>query len=182
MCCVCKLPQSCPTLCNCMDRNLPDSSAHRIHQTRILKWVVISFSRGSSPPRDQTSCAVLSCSVMSDSLQFHGLSQRGSFSLWAITTLVSPLWKCERVAQSYLTLCDPMDCSPPDSSVHRIFQAGILKWVFISFSRELPHPWIAAGSPALHVHSLPTEPPGKPYHLYQLEKKTSGNWSPEAQG
>ena len=37
--------------------------------------------------------------------------------------------------QSCLTLCDPMDCSAPGSSVHRIFQAGILEWVAISFSR-----------------------------------------------
>ena len=39
------------------------------------------------------------------------------------------------VAQSYLTLCDLMDCSPPGSSVHGIFQARILEWVVISFSR-----------------------------------------------
>ena len=39
------------------------------------------------------------------------------------------------VAQSCLTLCDPMDCSPPFSSVHGIFQTRILKWVAISFSR-----------------------------------------------
>ena len=38
-------------------------------------------------------------------------------------------------AQSCLTLCDPMDCSPPGSSVHGIFQAVILEWVTISFSR-----------------------------------------------
>ena len=38
------------------------------------------------------------------------------------------------VAQSCLTLCDPMDCSLPDSSVHGIFQARILEWVAISFS------------------------------------------------
>ena len=36
--------------------------------------------------------------------------------------------------QSCPTLCDPMDCSPPDSSVHGIVQAGILEWVAISFS------------------------------------------------
>ena len=36
---------------------------------------------------------------------------------------------------SCLTLCDPMDCSPPGSSVHGIFQARILEWVSISFSR-----------------------------------------------
>ena len=39
------------------------------------------------------------------------------------------------VAQSCLTLCDPMDCSPPGSSVHGIFQARILEWVAISSSR-----------------------------------------------
>ena len=38
-------------------------------------------------------------------------------------------------AQSYPTLCNPMDCSPPGSSVHGISQAGILEWVAISFSR-----------------------------------------------
>ena len=38
------------------------------------------------------------------------------------------------VAQSYLTLSDPMDCSPPGSSVHGIFQARILEWVAISYS------------------------------------------------
>ena len=41
------------------------------------------------------------------------------------------------VTQSCPTLCDPMDCSPPGSSVHRIFQARVLEWVAISFSN--PH-------------------------------------------
>ena len=36
---------------------------------------------------------------------------------------------------SGLTLCDPIDCSPPGSSVHGIFQARILEWVTISYSR-----------------------------------------------
>ena len=39
------------------------------------------------------------------------------------------------VVQSCLTLCDPMDCSPPGSSVHGIFQVRVLEWVAISFSR-----------------------------------------------
>ena len=38
-------------------------------------------------------------------------------------------------AQSYPTLCNPMECSPQGSSVHGIFQAIILEWVAISFSR-----------------------------------------------
>ena len=40
------------------------------------------------------------------------------------------------VAQSCLTLCDPLDCSPPGFSVHRLLQARILEWVAISFSSE----------------------------------------------
>ena len=43
-------------------------------------------------------------------------------------------------AQSYLTLCDPMDCSPPGSSVHGIFQASTLEWVAISYSRGSSQP------------------------------------------
>ena len=43
------------------------------------------------------------------------------------------------VAQSCQTLCDPMDCSLPGSSVHGIFQARVLEWVAIAFSRDLPN-------------------------------------------
>ena len=52
--------------------------------------------------------------------------------------LSQELWfisMCVLVAESCPTLCDPMDCSPPDSSVHGIFQARTLEWVAISFSR-----------------------------------------------
>ena len=44
------------------------------------------------------------------------------------------------VAQSCPTLHDPMDCSPPGSSVHGIFQARVLEWDAISFSRESSQP------------------------------------------
>ena len=40
--------------------------------------------------------------------------------------------------QSCLTLCDPLDCSPPGFSVHEILQATILEWVAIPFSRSPP--------------------------------------------
>ena len=46
--------QSCLTLCNPVDCSLPGSSVHGIFQARILEWVAISFSRGSSWPRDWT--------------------------------------------------------------------------------------------------------------------------------
>ena len=47
----------------------------------------------------------------------------------------SPMQKSEsEVAQSCLTLSDPMDCSLPSSSVHGIFQARVLEWGAIAFS------------------------------------------------
>ena len=49
-----EVAQSCPTLCNLVDCSLPGSSVHGILQARILEWVAISFSRGSSQPRDWT--------------------------------------------------------------------------------------------------------------------------------
>ena len=51
-------------------------------------------------------------------------------------------------AQLYLILCNPMDCSPPDSPVNGIFQAKLLKWVAISYSRESLPPGIEPTSPA----------------------------------
>ena len=50
-------------------------------------------------------------------------------------------------AQSHLTLRDPMDCSPPGSSIHEILQARILEWVTISSSRGTSPPGIEPKSP-----------------------------------
>ena len=61
------------------------------------------------------------------------------------------------VAQSRMTLCDPMDCSLPGSSVHGILQARILEWVAVPFSRASSQ--IETRSPILQVDSLPSEPP-----------------------
>ena len=68
----------------------------------------------------------------------------------SLLTLRVYLHISDLVAKSYLTLCDPMDCSPSNSSVHGILQARILEWVAISFSRKSSCPrdqtrvsWIA---------------------------------------
>jgi len=79
-----EVTQLCPSLCNPMDCSLTGSSVHGIFQARILEWSDISFSRGSSRPRNQTwvSCIVGSrftiwgtreVQVMSSSLWPHGL-------------------------------------------------------------------------------------------------------------
>ena len=49
-----KIAQSCPTLCNPTDCSPPGFSVHGILQARILEWVIVPFSKGSSQPRDQT--------------------------------------------------------------------------------------------------------------------------------
>ena len=66
------------------------------------------------------------------------------------------------VVQSCPTVCDPVDWSPPGSSVHEIFQARILEWVAISFSRGPSQPRDRTRSPALQAGPLPTELQEKP--------------------
>ena len=65
------------------------------------------------------------------------------------------------VAQSYLTVCNPMVCSPPDFSVHGIFQARIQELVAIPFPGDLPDSGIKPSSLALQANSLQSVPPGK---------------------
>ena len=69
------------------------------------------------------------------------------------------------VVQSCPTPYDPMDCSPPGSSVSGILRASILEWVAIPYSRDLPDPGIkpaSLSSPALAGGFSTTEPLGKP--------------------
>ena len=71
-------------------------------------------------------------------------------------------------SKSCPNLSEPMDCSPPVSSVRGIFQARILEWVSISFSRGSIFPTQGSNPPLLvllhwQAGSLPLAPPGKPY-------------------
>ena len=61
-------------------------------------------------------------------------------------------------AQSCPTLCDPMDCSPPGSSVHGILQAKILGWVALPSPGDLLDPGIEPRSPALWAVALSSSP------------------------
>ena len=105
-----EVAQSCPTLCNPVDCSLPGFSVHGILQARILEWVAISFSRGIFPTQGSNPGL---------------LHWRQTLSMHESESEVS---------QSCPTLSDPMDCSPPGSSVHGIFQARVLEWDAIAFS------------------------------------------------
>ena len=83
---------------------------------------------------------------------------------------------CCLLAKLCLILCNPMDCSPPGSSVHGIFQPRTLEWVAISFSNcsswLRDQTWVFA----LQVDSLPlSQPPGKPSELHYIFSLYSDN-------
>ena len=79
---------------------------------------------------------------MTCGLQHRDLSHPKLNLYLSILLCLMLLWKESEseVIQSCLTLCDPMNCSPPGSSVNGIFQAKILEWVAISFSRGSSRP------------------------------------------
>ena len=105
----------------------PGSSVRGISQVRILEWAAIS------------SCSGIFLTQGSNLSLLHPLH-------WQVDSLpLEPPGKphCKvkvLVTQLCRTLCDPMDCSPPASSVHGILQARILEWVAMSFSRGSSRP------------------------------------------
>ena len=107
--------KSCPTLCNPMDCNLPGYFVYKFLQTRILEWVAISFSIGSSQPRDQTHVSCIAGGFFTDGTTREAL-------LRAAAAAAKSLQSCS-------TLCDPIDGSPPGSPVPGILQARTLEWV-----------------------------------------------------
>ena len=89
--------------------------------------------------------------------------QRAAWSLAPLPKASSPL-ALTRCAQLCLTLCGPMDFSRPGSSVHGIFQARILEWVAISFSRRSSQPrdrTLPLMSPVLAGGFSTLSPPGE---------------------
>ena len=93
---------------------------------------------------------------------------RGSLGLTCNTTIFQmdnqqgSIYICAKSLQLCPTFCNPMDCSPPGSSVHGTFQARILEWAAISSSGDLSHLGmkpISLRSPVWQVSSLPLAPP-----------------------
>ena len=120
-----------------------------ILQERILKWVVMTSSRGSSQEGDWTCVSYVSCI--------------GRWVLYISTTWEAHYYKKVKVlaTQSYWLFATPW------SVAHRLLyswdsKGKILGWVVIPFSRGSFLPRIERGSPALQTDSLPPEPPGNP--------------------
>ena len=137
-----EVSQSCPTLCNPMDCSLSGSSVYGIFQARVLEWIAISFSRGSSQPRNQTRVSCIAgrrftiwatreahiyvymhiyiaqwfhwvSTLLNDTLVFLLINVKKS-RLDSVFKII----QFSSVTQSCLTLFDPMDCSKPGFPVH----------------------------------------------------------------
>ena len=133
---------SCPTLFNSMDCSLPASSVHGILQARILEWVAISFSRGSSQPRDQTRS--LACRQMLYCLSHQGNQKNSSLKKWSnLSSHINPLYS------KGLTLPKEMFVPLPLASEKTTKKAKcqrIIVFIFWYWGRLLRIPWTARRS------------------------------------
>ena len=135
--------------CHALLQGIFPTQVFNQHLLCLLHWQegsLLLVPPGKSP---QTACCCCCCckvtSVMSDSVRPHRRQPTRLPRPWdspGKNTGVGchfPL-QCMKVkseselAQSCLTLSDPTDCSPPGSSIHRIFQARVLEWGAIAFS------------------------------------------------
>ena len=139
-----------------------------------------SYNSGATPRKSTRSLSMMAGGGRSGERRDGPQLQHARLALFFVPWSLAPdklegpmefsrLWKETKkeseVAQLCPTLCDPMDCSLPGSSVHGILQARILEFPFPS-PEDLPNPGIEPGSPALQADSLPSEPPGKPNHSH----------------
>ena len=88
----CVLTQSCPTLCDPMDCSPPGSFVHGILQARILEWVAMPFSRGSSQSRDRTCVSYLSYVGRRILYHWHHLGSPRTLWLLANCSFGSRFW------------------------------------------------------------------------------------------
>ena len=116
--------QSCPTLCDPMNRSTPSLPVHhqlpeftQTHVHRVGDAIQLSHPLSSPSP------------TVPSPFQNQGLFQ------WVYLNEEQIKPMCVLCRCSHVWLCDPMDCSPPGSSVHEVLQARILEWVAMPCSR-----------------------------------------------
>ena len=139
--------QSCPTLCNPIDGSPPGSPVPGILQARTLEWVAISFSnvwkwkvKGKSLSRVQLFATPWTTAYQAPPSMGFSRQEYWSRVPWEIQLIFLCetwqshwiLWKallCTRV-QSCSSLCNPVDCSPPASSVHFMLMDFLCKRLY----------------------------------------------------
>ena len=113
--CVCaKLLQSCLTLCDPMDCSLPGSSVHGISQARILEWVAMPSSRGSSRPRDPSRISYVSCIGS----RFFTISAAREAPVFSQSGASNPRLKTMLLPIACITCCTPLLALLPEPAPH----------------------------------------------------------------
>ena len=132
------------SLCNTVDCSLPGFSIHGIFQARILEWVAISFSSGSSQPRDRI---LVSCTA------------GRLLAIWATREVIT---SGSLVAKSCLTLVTPWTIT--HQTPLRVGFPRQEYWSRLPFPSPeyLSTKGLNPRSPSLQADYLPSEPPGKP--------------------
>ena len=130
-----------------MDCSLSGSSVHGIFQAIVLEWIAISFSRGSSRPRDQTQVS-------------HIVDRR--FTVWATREVLMKVKSLSHV-QLFATPWTVAYQAPLSMGFSRQEY-----WSGLPFSSpgDLPNPGIEPESPTLWADALTSEPPGKPIYTW----------------
>ena len=150
-----------------------------LNSSNVQKGIIKSTSnhtKGTIVKSNSTLNSVCSLSMQSFISWNHlsHLSFRSSFFLLSSSLLYPPtlckyMYVCVcSVIQSCLTLCDPVNNSPPDSSLHGIFQARILEWVchFILLFLTQGSNWCLLHLLPWQAHSFPPMSSGKHTHIF----------------
>ena len=124
-----EVAQSCPTLSDPMDWSLPGSSLHGIFQARVLEWGAIALLTIKKKWQLCSVKKVLANTVVVMFLQYINILNQHFTHIQCCACVHAKL------LQLCSTLCHPMGCSPPGSSVHGIIQTRILEWVAMPSSR-----------------------------------------------
>ena len=145
-----EVAQSCSTLSDPMDCSLPGSSTQGIFQARVLEWGAIAFS----VMRLRFFFFFFNllflnlffsvCSLFLKCFKIYLFFNWRTIALQNFIFCQTSTWISHRytyeseseVAQSFRTLCGPMDYSLPGSFIHGIFQARVLEWGAIAFSER----------------------------------------------
>ena len=142
-------------LCDPTDCSPPGSSVHGIVQARILEWIAISFSRGSSWPRDQTQVSCIAGRFFT--IWAIGKSQYLlTITLFVLFLILNFLWQfvccCCSVAELCPTPCNPMDCSTSGSSVlHNFPEFAQIHVYWVGDAIQPSHPLSSPSPPALNL-------------------------------
>ena len=123
--------QFCPSLCDPIDCSLPGSSVHGILQTRILEWVAIPFSRGSSWPRDRSWVSYIAGRF---------------FTIWAtreakVEVFLEFPWLLYDPANVVISISGSSASSKPSLYIWKFSIHRLLKTSLKDFEHNLPSMW-----------------------------------------